>query len=106
MEEVSQGDQRAAQKRLDKLETFAVLPLTEEVEYYANRYLIEGIVPPTNPGDALHLAFATAYEIEILVTWNFKHLANAFVRRRLRTVNSFLGLSTPTIFTPEELLGE
>jgi hypothetical protein len=50
------------------------------------------------------LAFAVAYAINYLVTWNCAHLANGEVIRRLREVNVGLQRVTPIIVTPEELL--
>ncbi|HXQ23240.1 MAG TPA: hypothetical protein VN812_16300 [Candidatus Acidoferrales bacterium] len=41
-----------------------------------------------------------------LETWNCAHIANAEVRRQLSRLNGRLGIATPTICTPEELLGE
>lgn len=55
--------------------------------------------------DAAHLAFACGYELDYLVTWNCTHIANAELRRRLMALNAALGLQTPIICTPEELLG-
>jgi len=55
--------------------------------------------------DAAHLAFACAYGIDYLVTWNCAHIANAEIRRRLTTVNSQYDIETPVICTPEELMG-
>jgi hypothetical protein len=54
---------------------------------------------------AVHLAFACGYELDYLVTWNCAHIANAELRRRLMALNTTLGLQTPIICTPEELMG-
>jgi predicted nucleic acid-binding protein len=104
--ECGQGDPLLSRKRLRILKRFPVLPLENEVESYAEVYLAEALVPNTNPGDALHLAFASVYAVDYLATWNFKHLANAVVRQRLRLLNCREGLPTPLICTPEELMGE
>lgn len=54
----------------------------------------------------MHLAFASAYHIDFLVTCSFKHLANAFVWRRVREIRANTGLFVPIICTREEMLGE
>lgn len=54
---------------------------------------------------AAHLAFACQYAMDYLVTWNCTHIANAEIVRRLRSVNRALGMETPVICTPEELMG-
>jgi hypothetical protein len=53
--------------------------------------------------DLPHVAFAVAYALDYLVTWNGAHLANGEVIRRLREVNVALQRLTPIIVTPEEL---
>ena len=53
--------------------------------------------------DAFHLAFASHYKLDFLLTWNCKHLANARKQLHIRAVNGGLGLSTPFI-TPLELV--
>ena len=53
------------------------LAITDEVQAIAAAY-IERLLMPSDPtGDALHLALASYYECDFLVTWNCKHLANA-----------------------------
>lgn len=106
LDEAEQGDRRAAKIRREFLEEFSVLVATPDVQGLAKLYLRNRIVPVERPGDAAHLAFASAYRIEFLCTWNFKHLANAFVLHRLRDLNEKEGRFTPQVCTPEELLGE
>ena len=57
-------------------------------------------------GDALHLALASYHRCEFLVTWNCRHLANANKFGHIRRVNTLLGLLTPALVTPLELLGD
>lgn len=63
--------------------------------------------PPANTadGDAAHIALATAYGMDILLTWNCRHIANAAIVGRLRKFVAKQGYTLPEIYTPEELLG-
>ena len=106
IQEAEQGDPRAAKKRLAFLEPFSVLEATPVVLRLTKLYLDKRIVPLEKPGDAAHLAFASAYCLRFLCTWNFKHLANAFSIFRLRELNEKHALFTPQVCTPEELMGE
>jgi len=63
-------------------------------------------LPASASADALHLAVATMNGIDYLMTWNCPDIARGFVKRRLLTVNTTRGFSSPTICTPEELLYE
>jgi dTDP-4-amino-4,6-dideoxygalactose transaminase len=56
--------------------------------------------------DALHLAYASFYKIDFLLTWNCNHLANANKRKHIRVINARLNLPTPEIVTPLELFSE
>jgi len=62
---------------------------------------------PADPfGDALHLACVSCHKVDYLLTWNCKHLANANKFGHMRRVNALLGLPTPALITPLELLGK
>jgi hypothetical protein len=54
--------------------------------------------------DSLHLACAVLNGIDIIVSWNFKHIANPTIRHILRAINDKLRYETPEITTPEELM--
>ncbi len=54
--------------------------------------------------DLPHFAFAVAFAMDYLVTWNCAHIANGEIVRRLREANAELNRFTPLIVTPEELL--
>jgi predicted nucleic acid-binding protein len=75
--------------------------IIEIVETYIQR-----MVMPRDPtGDALHLALASYHKCDFLLTWNVRNLANANKFAHIRAVNTLLGLFTPTLVTPLELLG-
>ena len=52
------------------------LEITEAVDELAKSYIARGILPEKKEDDALHVAIATATEMDALVTWSFQHLAN------------------------------
>jgi hypothetical protein len=54
--------------------------------------------------DAAHIALASAYELDILLSWNCRHIANAAIQARLRKLVDASGFTLPVICTPEELL--
>lgn len=56
--------------------------------------------------DALHIALATVYDVDYLLTWNCRHIANPEIQRGIAAYLEQVGLSLPFICTPEELLGE
>jgi len=81
------------------------LAITDEVEKIVEEYISRLLMPSDPSGDALHLALASFYECDFLVTWNCKHLANANKFDNIARINGILGLKIPKIVTPLELLG-
>jgi hypothetical protein len=55
--------------------------------------------------DAIHIAIATIYGLDYLLTWNCKHIANAQIQKKLAQISSNAGYELPTIFTPYEFMG-
>lgn len=76
-----------------------------EVERMAKVYMACGILPPKMPEDALHVAFATVFDMDTLVTWNFRHLARARTADLVHAANIVEGFYKPLrILIPLELL--
>lgn len=85
------------------------MPLLEpnlQIIDIAQVYLDNYLMPSVLKGDALHLAYASFYKIDFLLTWNCNHLANANKRQHIRVINARLNLATPEIITPLELFSE
>jgi hypothetical protein len=98
-------------KVLRVLEThpIRVLPMDRrsEVEQLAQLYLSRGIIPPAKMEDALHVAFAVVYEMDVLLSWNFKHLANVNKEARLMAASVEAGYRhTVRLTTPMEVEDE
>lgn len=62
-----------------------VLDITQEVTDLAKEYISQKVIPESKVEDALHVAIATVYEMDALITWNNKHLANL---RKIGKINS------------------
>ncbi|SRR6266436_568042 len=106
MDEASAGDPAEVQKRLAIIGGLPVLEITEEAELLAEAIMAAGMLPLHAVLDAAHVAVASVYAIDFLLTWNCKHLANAQIARRIALVCEKLGQRMPIICTPEELMGE
>jgi hypothetical protein len=104
--ESEDGDRAAAKGRLALLEGIPVLPVTSAIMELAQVLVTKGPLPPKAAIDAFHIATATAYGCEYLLSWNCKHIANAQIQRTLRRVATGRGFDLPTICTPEEFMGD
>ena len=74
--EAMRGDPDAARRRLEALTVLVELPMTPKAEVLAQMLMERKAVPKEFPDDALHIAMATVYGMDYLVSWNFKHITN------------------------------
>ena len=77
---------------------------TTEVDGLAEEYLHEKVVGETSKDDCLHIALATINKIDILVSWNFKHIVNIKRIRGYNAINIKNGYSMLEIRSPKDLI--
>lgn len=105
LDECGAGDPSAAQERIDEIKELPRLDITDDVRDLASALMAGGAIPTSEPRDALHVAIAAVHGVQYLVTWNFKHIANATLRTKINDVIRDNGFEAPIICTPEELAG-
>ena len=104
LDEIAFGEKVMAQLRLGLLQGVPLLQVTDTVKEFARKVLSSGLLPVTADRDAVHIALASAYKMDILLSWNCRHIANAAIQARLRKLADAAGLTLPVICTPEELM--
>ena len=92
------------QKALALIAQLRVLPYAAEIAEIVEVYFTHKLMPLEAQGDADHLALASFHNCDMLVTWNCRHLANANKFGHIHRVNALLGLRTPALVTPLQLL--
>ena len=71
----------------------------------ANLYLKQGVIPKSSEIDAFHIAISVLNNINYLISWNYKHLANVNKEKRINMINIMQNyLNELRIITPLELL--
>jgi len=80
------------------------LELNEDAKYLAENYIKEKILTKSNINDAYHIAIATVNRIDVLISWNFRHIVNLNKIRLFNSVNLKLGFPQIDIRTPKELI--
>ena len=105
LEEAGRGNQDAASRRLEVLGGIAVLPITEAVATLADALIPRRALPANAQNDAIHIAVSAVHGVDYLLTWNFRHIANAETRPLIREVCERQGYASPEICTPNELTG-
>jgi predicted nucleic acid-binding protein len=88
------------------ISSLEVLPPNEQLVGIVRVYSENHLMPGGATGDAVHLAYASFYGADFLLTWNCNHLANANKRQHIAIINTRLRLSIPEIVTPMELFTE
>ncbi len=78
--------------------------LTEEAAGLADRYIKEGVLGRSKHVDAQHIAIATCARVDVLVSWNFRHIVNLDRIRGYNSVNLRCGYPLIEIRTPREVI--
>ena len=87
---------------LAMLKGLTLLPSTPEVVSFAELLVAERVMPgPANEGDAFHLAVSIVHQVDHLLTWNQKHLANPHKRTHLTVIAARAKLRLPELVTPD-----
>jgi len=103
--ELSDGTSEKTQDRINLVKDLEMLSVTIKIDQIAQIYIDRLIMPQDRFGDAHHVALASFYDIDALLTWNYKHIANRNKIHRIRQINQELGLPTPELATPLNYLG-
>ena len=106
LDELEQGDYPTKKETLQFIETLPLLPVNEDIAGIVQEYIRHCLMPNDPAGDALHLALASHYSCQFLLTWNCRHLANANKFEHIRHINTLLGLPVPILTTPFQLMQE
>jgi hypothetical protein len=80
------------------------ITVDEEVLLLRDAYLAAGVVGPSSAADAEHIAAATVAEVDIVVSWNFKHIVHFDKIRGFNGVNSLKGYRPLEIYSPVEVV--
>lgn len=78
--------------------------VSQEALILAQAYISDNVVGKTSFDDCLHIALATIHKVDILVSWNFKHIVNVYRIRGYNSVNLRLGYSTLEIRSPKDII--
>jgi predicted nucleic acid-binding protein len=83
---------------------FERVELTDEALQFADTYIEEKVVGKTSIEDCRHIALATIYKVDVLASWNFKHIVNLDRIKGYNSVNLRLGYAMIEIRSPKDLI--
>ncbi len=93
LDEVARADARRREEILREIAGVRPILLrrSQQADDLAGRYVQAGVLPPSDEVDALHVAIATVSEMDVLASWNQRHLANIRRRDLFNSVNRVAG---------------
>jgi len=83
---------------------FERIELTAEAILLADTYIKEKVVGKTSLEDCRHIALATINKVDVLASWNFKHIVNLDRIKGYNSVNYRLGYPMIEIRSPKDLI--
>ena len=104
LKECSAGDVEEATKRLSIVETLPLFELTPASLAIGEAIIYKGLLPATAITDAQHIGIAAEKGIKYLVSWNYRHLVNPSICKRVEQLCESMGFRMPLICTPESLM--
>lgn len=102
--ELQNGDYPTKTECLEFIKDISILEVTDEIEEIVEAYIYHKVMPKDPVGDALHLAIASYYKCDFLLTWNCTNLSNANKFNHIQIINGMLGLYNPALITPLQLI--
>jgi hypothetical protein len=84
--------------------SFERVDLTDEAKELADKYIADKVVGETSLDDCRHIALATINKVDVLASWNFKHIVNLARIKGYNGVNLKNGYQTLEIRSPKDLI--
>ena len=78
--------------------------VNDEILTLASKYISEKVVGKTSLDDCIHIASATINKVDILVSWNFKHIVNVYRIRGYNSINIRSNYLSLEIRSPKEII--
>lgn len=86
------------------LDKFERIEFSREAAQLADEYIQAGVVGKTSLEDCRHIALASINKVDVLASWNFKHIVNLDRIKGYNSVNMRLGYSILEIRSPKDLI--
>lgn len=95
--EAQRGEAEMARRRLDVLSALPLLGMPKDLGLLAARLVARGLLPAKAAKDAMHICLAAHHDVALLVTWNFKHIANPSTRMGIAAFLAAEGYRPPLL---------
>jgi hypothetical protein len=82
----------------------AILPTSEEASALAAELINSGAIPAKHENDAAHIATAVVANMDLLLSWNFKHIVRSKTRTLVTAISRVAGYKDIEIVFPREVI--
>jgi hypothetical protein len=106
VDELSRAGEEKRLKMMGLIDTYQVdiLPINEEIERLAAKYIEADIIKTDYFIDAAHIAAATVYAMDFIVSYNFQHIVKAKTIQMVRAINLLENYNEIGIYSPDEVI--
>jgi hypothetical protein len=101
--EIERAPEAVQELHVELLSIAEPLSVTEDVLDVLSAYYSHGILGPRFRNDMLHIALATVADVDVLVSWNFRHIVRLDKIQQFNGVNMELGFRALAIYSPREV---
>ena len=104
-DEAEEGNAEFARKRIRSMEAFPLLDVSvPAISVLAMSLIAAHAVPPDETTDAYHIATAAVHGMDVLLTWNCRHMANPVTLPKTSAIVTKAGFTCPVIITPADFI--
>jgi len=83
---------------------FSVYTISNDMYALVDKYMVKGFIHKKSRADALHIAIATVLQVDVMASWNMKHIVNSHTIPLFNKVNIDEGYHPIEIKKPEEIM--
>ena len=108
IDEISRADDEKKRKLEGKIKEYnpGLLRPNDEFERLAEKFFQAGFIPERFKTDLFHIAMASVHELDVVVSWNMKHIVKLKTKRYVRSINQLEGYKEIEIVTPGEVIDD
>jgi hypothetical protein len=83
-----------------------IIPVSDKVKILRDAYILQHVLGIGSVQDAEHIATATVAQVDLIVSWNFRHIVNFQKIKGFNGVNLLMGYGMIQIYSPREVVSD
>ncbi len=106
IDEINKASEQVRERLLSLLVKYNITILDEgsDVDKLTDLYVTEGVIPLKYRNDAVHIAMATITGMDIILSWNFKHIVKRKTILMTNLINTREGYKNIDFYSPSEVI--